>query len=339
MKIGLVAPLVGELSRTAVLELITHADELGYETVWLSEAYGEEVFTRLAEIACRTRRIGIASGIANVFARSPALIAQSAASLDIMSGGRLKLGLGTSGRTVVEGWHGIRFEHGIQRLRETIEIVRLVLARERVRYQGEIFQLGAGLRLTVPLPRTSVPIYLASLTPAGLELSGELADGWLPVFFSPAHFSHLQAPHLARGSQRSGRAPDQLRICVFQGVVVTSDLAWGRARARPQIAFYVGGMGSREHNYYNRLFADYGFGSEARRIQEHFLKGERQEAVAAVTDEMVDLVTIIGPPDECRRRLDQLAQMGVDEVALQIDLGAADAAGAAAALEALAPAA
>jgi F420-dependent oxidoreductase-like protein len=313
------------------------ADRLGYDTVWVAEAYGWDAFTVLTQLAVATQRIKIATGIVNVFSRSPALIAQTAASLDLISGGRFVLGLGTSGHQVISGWHGVPFERGIRRMRETVEIVRLVLARERVTYDGEIFKLDMGLRLITHPVRPSIPIYLATLTPSGIELAGEIADGWLPVFFSPRHFDTALRPSLAAGAGRSGRPVTDCTVCVVQPVVVTADSKAGRDSVRPHLALYIGGMGSRRRNYYNELWQRYGFVEEAERIQDLYLDRRKEEAIAVVSDEMVDLVTIVGTAEECRERLAELERQGVDEVSLGVSVPGNDPAETLAALEALAP--
>jgi F420-dependent oxidoreductase-like protein len=320
------------------LAFVEAADRLGYDTVWIAEAYGWDAFTVLTEIACRTERIKLATGIVNVFSRSPALIAQTAASLDNISGGRFVLGLGTSGHQVVEGWHGVPFERGIRRLRETTEVVRTILRRERLVYEGEVFHLPMGLKLITHPLRDRIPIYLASLTPSGVALAGETADGWLPVFFSPAHYETSIKPLLEKGAARSGRPLGELSICVNQPVVVTDDLEAGRDALRAQLALYIGGMGSRQKNYYNQLFRWYGFEEEAARIQDLYLARRRDQAIAAVTPEMIDLVTIIGPVDECRRRLEGLDASGVTEVAIALQVPGSDPGKIMEALEALAPA-
>ena len=337
MRLGLTLPYTDRLPREAVITFVEAADRLGYDTLWIAEAYGWDAFTVLAELACRTERIKLGTGIINVFSRSPALIAQSAASMDNISGGRFVLGLGTSGHQVVEGWHGVKFERGVRRLRETMEIVRAVLRRERVNYQGEIFQLDQGLKLITHPVRERIPIYLATLTPAGMALAGEMADGWIPVFFSPRHWESVLRPPLAAGAERAGRSLDELSICVYQTVIVTDDLEAGRNAMRPHLALYIGGMGSREKNYYNQLFRRYGFEAEARRIQDLYLDRRKEEAMAALTPEMIDLVTIIGPLEECWRRLAELDQAGVDEVAMSLLVPDNDPAQVMAALEGLAP--
>lgn len=338
MKLGLTIPYTDRIPRETTLAFVQAADRLGYDTVWIAEVYGWDGFTVLTDLANHTERIKLGTGIVNVYSRSPALIAQTAASLDRISGGRFVLGLGTSGQQVVEGWHGVPFGRGPQRLRETAEIVRAVLRRERLSYEGEIFRLRQGLKLITHPVRREIPIYLATLTPAGIALAGEIADGWLPIFFSPHHFQTVFEPELARGAERAGRTLADLAICVFQPVVVTEDLERGRDSVRPQLALYIGGMGSRDRNYYNRLFRLYGFEQEARQIQDLYLSGRRQEAARAVNDDMVDLVTIIGPLPECRRRLEELAGCGVAEVGLDLRVPGDDPGQVLAALTALAPA-
>jgi F420-dependent oxidoreductase-like protein len=320
------------------LAFVQAADRLGYDTLWIAEAYGWDAFTVLAEIACNTERIKLGTGIVNVFSRSPALIAQSAASLDNISGGRFVLGLGTSGHQVVEGWHGVKFERGVRRLRETMEIVRRVLKRDRLLYEGEIFKLDMGLKLITHPVRDRIPMYLATLTPAGISLAGEMADGWIPVFFSARHWESVLRPALLRGAERAGRSLNDVSICVYQTVIVTDDVEAGRDTVRPHLALYLGGMGSRERNYYNQLFRSYGFEEEARRVQDLYLERRREEAMAALSPEMIDLVTIIGPIDECRRRLAELDRLGVDEAAITLHVPGNEPAGVVEALEALAPA-
>jgi F420-dependent oxidoreductase-like protein len=338
VKVGLTIPYTDDLPREMARAFVQAADRLGYDRLWVAEAYGWDAFTVLTEMACQTERIELATGIVNVFSRSPALIAQTAASLDRISGGRFVLGLGTSGHQVISGWHGVPFERGIRRMRETMEIVRTVLRRDRLTYEGEVFHLDMGLKLITHPVRERIPIYLATLTPSGLALAGELADGWLPVFFSPRHFDAVLRPQLEKGARRAGRPLSELSICISQPVVVTDDVEAGRDAVRPQLALYIGGMGSRERNYYNQLFCQYGFEAEARHIQDLYLSRRREEAMAALTTEMIDLVTIIGPPDECRRRLDELERLGVAEVAIGLRTPGAGPGQLMEALEALAPA-
>lgn len=319
----------------AQVALARSADRLGYTRLWVAEAYSWDGVSQLGAFASITERIGLASGAVNVFSRSPALLGQTAATLDRISGGRFALGLGTSGPQVIQGWHGVPFQSGAQRLRETVEIVRLVVARERVRYDGQVFQLDGGLKLVDYPVRPAVEIYLASLTPAGLRLTAEVADGWLAAFISPSHYRTVFQPHLASDvTNRGDRAP--LKKCVLQTVVLTSDRVAARALIRPQLALYIGGMGKRGHNFYNELFQRYGFAEEVACVQKLFLDRRRDEAAAAITDSMVDCVSIIGDADECRHRLVELEALGIDEVAVQIALPETSPATMLAAVEALA---
>ena len=337
MRLGINLPYTDVIPREMVIAFVQEADRLGYDKVWVAEAYGFDAFTILTQLACSTERIGLATGIVNVFSRSPALIAQTAASLDSISGGRFTLGLGTSGHQVVEGWHGVKFEKGITRLRETMEIVRMVLRREKLVYDGDVFKVPMGLRLITHPVREQIPIYLATLTPKGVELAAEQADGWLPVFFSPAHYESVIKPELEAGAAKGGRTVDDLSICIFQPVVVTADRKEGRDAVRPHLTLYIGGMGSREKNYYNQLFRRYGWVEEARRIQDLYLERRRDEAMAALTDEMIDAVTVIGTAEECREQIAELERIGVDELALGIQVPGNDPLATLEALKALAP--
>ncbi len=337
MKLGINVPYADYLPREMVVAYVQEADRLGYDTVWVAEAYGWDAFTICTQLACATERIKIATGIVNVFSRSPALIAQTAGSLDLISNGRFILGLGTSGHQVIEDWHGVKFERGVRRMRETMEIVRMVLKRERLVYTGDIFELSMGLKLITHPVRDTIPIYLATLTPTGVALAGEMADGWLPVFFSPAHYDQVIRPGLAKGAEKAGRPLSDLSVCPMVPVVVTDDRKAGRDSSRAHLALYIGGMGSREKNYYNQLWCSYGYEEEARRIQDLYLDRKKDEAMAAITDQMVDLTTIIGPAEECRERLEALSKVGVDEVSVALSVPGNDPLQTLAALKALAP--
>ena len=337
MKLGINVPYTDHIPREMVVAYVQEAERLGYDKVWVAEAYGWDAFTILTMLACSTERIGLATGIVNVFSRSPTLIAQTAASLDAITGGRFSLGLGTSGHQVIEGWHGVKFEHGVTRLRETMEIVRTVLKRENLKYHGKVFHMDMGLHIITHPVRDTIPIYLATLTPSGVALAAEMADGWLPVFFSPRHYQDVIRPELEKGAARSGRSLDDFSVCVFQPVVVTEDRQAGRDLVRPHMALYIGGMGSREKNYYNQLFQRYGYEAEAHQIQDKYLDRRKDEAMALISDEMIDAVTVIGTADECRERLGELERVGVDEVAMALQVPGNDPAQVRDALEALAP--
>lgn len=339
LRLGVILPYADHLPRELTLAYVQAADKLGYHAVWVAEAYGWDSITIMTQLAVNTQRIKIASGILNVFSRSPGLIAQTAASLDHISGGRFVLGLGTSGHQVIEGFHSVKFEKGVKRMSETIDIVRTLLRGEKLDYDGEIFQARQGLKLIThrSLVRDRVPIYLATLTPGGIRLAGEKADGWLPVWFSPKHFETVIRPDLEEGARKAGRQLSELSICPFVQVVVTADKKAGREEIRPHLALYIGGMGSRQRNYYNQLWRRYGFEEEAARIQELYLDRRKEEAIALLTDEMIDLTCIVGSAGEVKERLGELPKIGVSEVAMGLQVPGNDPMETLKALEALSP--
>jgi F420-dependent oxidoreductase-like protein len=321
----------------AQIEFARAADRLGYAALWVAEAYGWDAFTQLGCFAAVTNRIALATGAVNVFSRSPALIGQSAATLDRVSAGRCILGLGASGPAVIEWWHGISFHHPLRRLREAVDILRLVLEQKRLNYAGQVFTLPGRIKLAANPPRRRVPVYLATLSPRGLRLTGEIADGWLGAFLSPGHYPAAFRTEFEAGMARRAEGANPLSICICRPVVVTDDRAAGRDAVRAHLAFYIGPLGSPQRNVYARLFVSYGFEAEVARVQQLFLARRREEAVRAVTDEMVDAVSIIGPVQECRRQLADLEALGIDEVALQITLARGGRPEVLAAIEALAP--
>jgi F420-dependent oxidoreductase-like protein len=337
VRIGLALVTLTRYPWDAQVEFVRAADRLGYATVWVSEAYGWDALTQLGWFATVSRRINLATGVVNVFSRSPALIAQSAATLDRVSGGRCILGLGTSGPGLVERWHGVPFDQPQQRLREAVEIVRLVLHGQRLEYDGKVFKLSGRIKFAVNPLRTNVPIYLATLSPRGLRMTGEIADGWLGAFFSPRHYAAVLQPELQVGMPRRPGGGEPLSLCVYHPVVVSEDRAVGRDAVRAHLAFYIGAMGSVRQNFYARLFERYGFVEETARVQQLYLANKREEAVRAVTDEMVDAVSIIGSPEECKVGLTEMARLGLDEVAIQLTVPKGEPDDVLAAIEALAP--
>ena len=335
MKLGLVLPYEGSFSLAESVDLTRAAESLGYDSVWMPEAWGTDAVSVLGALAASTDRIKLGTGILNVFSRTPALLGQTAATLDALSGGRFILGLGTSGHQVVAGWHGVPFDRPLQRMRETIEIVRQVVRRQPLRFEGEVFKLGQGLKLLSHPVRAEIPIFLATLTPAGLRLTGELADGWMPTMFSPAHVGLLRHD-LEQGAKASGRELQALEIAPTVPLVIDDDAGRARNAVRSWVALYVGGMGSPAKNYYNQTALRYGF-KEARQIQDLYLSGKRLEAVAAVPDALIDAVAIAGPQSTVRDRLAAFRESGVTTLAVMPF--AADGPGRRRALEALAAAA
>jgi len=310
MKLGLNLPYEGSLSFPEAVELAQRAEALGYESAWMPEAYGTDAISILGALSARTERINLATGIVNVFSRTPALLAQTAATLDLISGGRFILGLGTSGYQVVTGWHGMAFDRPLLRMRETIAIVRQVLRRDRLLFDGQVFHLDKGLKLLAHPVRETVPINLATLTPGGLRLTGELADGWIPTLFSPEHMN-LFRPELEAGARIAGRSVDSIAIAPHVPVSIDDDRVRAREALKPWVALYVGGMGSKSKNFYNDLVSKYGFADDARSLQELYLGGKQLEAIRRVPDALVDAISIAGPPSYVRERLRVWAAAGV----------------------------
>lgn len=294
----------------------------GLSSVTLGEAYSFDAPTQLAYLAARTKSLELATGVLPLDTRTPTLIATTAAGLDYVSAGRARLGLGPSGPQVVEGFHGILFADTLGKTRETIEICRSVWRRETLVHEGRHYRvpldpsrgtgLGKPLKLINHPVRERIPISIASLGPRMVELTAELADAWEPIFFYPEKLQDVWGEALARGTAK--RQPDlgPLEIIARAPLAVTDgdSSAWVDA-AKPQLALYVGGMGSREKNFYNQLVASYGFAEEAAVIQDHFLAGRAKEAAAAVPDELVHATALIGDADHIRQRLTVLHEAGV----------------------------
>ena len=299
------------------LDLAQTAESLGYDSIWTAEAYGSDAATVLAWLAAGTSRIKLGAGIFQIPARSAAMTAMTAATIDNLSGGRMILGLGSSGPQVSEGFHGVRFGKQLQRTREYVAVVRMALAHQKIEFQGETLELplpdgpGKALKLTIRPVQHQIPIFLAVLGPKNVALAGEIADGWLPVFFSPQHTTALRVP-LEEGAARVGRTLDDFRICPSVNVMIGDDVESARNAMRPILALYVGGMGSREQNFYNRLVSSYGFERAAEQVQELYLAGKKTEAMFALPDELIDLVSVVGPRDYAKAKLRAFRDAGVD---------------------------
>ncbi len=298
------------------LEMAREAERLGYDSVWAAEAYGSDAATVLAWLAAQTSTIGLGSAVFQIPARSPAMAAMTAATLDRLSGGRFRLGLGVSGPQVAEGWHGQRYARPLQRTRDYVAVVRKALARERVAYKGETLELplpssdGKPLKLTVAPVQRPLPIYLAAMGPRNLALAGEIADGCLGFLFDPAHAGEVHDA-LEEGAARAGRKLDGFDLAVNLQVRVDDDLDAARDAMRPLLALYVGGMGSRARNFYNELMRRYGFDEAASTVQDLYLDGLPDRAAAALPPELIDAVTVCGPAGRVRERLDALREAGV----------------------------
>jgi F420-dependent oxidoreductase-like protein len=317
MKLGISVGYWGlGLTAGQQIELVKEAEAAGFDSVWAAEAYGSDAATVLAWIAAQTEKIKLGSAIFQMPARSPAMTAMTAATLDQISDGRVILGLGSSGPQVAEGWHGQRFPKQLQRTREYVEILRKALARERLEYDGEIYTLplpdgpGKALKLTIAPVQDRIPIYIAAIGPKNTQLAGEIADGWIPLFFSPEHVSDAKAL-LEEGAGRSGRSLDDFQISPSVQVRIDDDVDAARDAMRPFLALYVGGMGSREKNFYNALVRRYGFEDAAEEVQNLYLEGKKEEAAAALPDELIDSTTLVGPRDKIAERLQVYREAGV----------------------------
>lgn len=304
------------LTREDQLEIVQEAERLGYDSVWTAEAYGSDAATILGWLAGQTSKIKLGSAIFQMPGRSAAMTAMTAATLDQLSDGRMLLGIGSSGPQVSEGWHGVRFGKQLMRTREYISVVRMALARERVEFHGESIDLplpdgpGKALKLTIAPVQERIPIYLAAIGPKNTALAGEIADGWIPTLLSPEHLPMLRE-HLEEGAAAAGRSLDGFDIAPTVNVFIGDDLAKARDLARPFLALYIGGMGSRKQNFYNQLVQRYGFEEAAAKVQDLYLEGRKDEAAAALPDELIDLVSLVGPEDVVRDRLRTYRDAGV----------------------------
>jgi F420-dependent oxidoreductase-like protein len=289
---------------TELIELAQEAERLGYDSAWAAEAWGVDAVTVLSWLAATTTTLKVGSAIFQIPARTPANTAMTAVTLDLMSGGRFLLGLGLSGPQVVEGWHGEAWGKPLTKMREYVEIVRTVLERRTLEYQGVQYQvpytgngatgLGKPLKLMARPLRADIPIYLAVFKPKSVELAAEIADGWLPIFFSPER---------ARDTFPAPFARDDYDIAPAVPALVADDVETARDALRPYYALYVGGMGARGKNFYNDLVSSYGFEQEAKEIQDLFLDGKQRDAAAAVPNALIDEMALIGPADRIRDRL------------------------------------
>ena len=316
MRLGLNLGYWGMGNDADNLALAREADRLGYAVVWAAEAYGSDTATVLSWIAAQTSNVDVGSAVFQIPARTPAMTAMTAATLDTLSGGRMRLGLGVSGPQVSEGWHGVRFAKPLKRTREYHDIVRMALRRERVRYDGEFFQLplpdgpGKALQLTVHPVREHIPMYLAAIGPKNLELAGELFDGWLALFFNPERSAELRQS-VSTGRAKVGKTLAGFDIAPTVPVVIGDDVDQCAMPVRAYAALYIGGMGSREKNFYNQLACRMGYEEAAKEVQDKYLSKDQVGAMAAVPFDFIDQTSLIGPADRIRERLHAYADAGV----------------------------
>ncbi|MEA2444500.1 MAG: hypothetical protein QOJ12_1792 [Thermoleophilales bacterium] len=319
MRVGLNVGYWGlGLTADEQLRLVTEAEEVGYHSVWAAEAYGSDTASVLAWLAANTKTMKVGSAIFQMPGRTPGMTAMTAATIDQISGGRMLLGIGSSGPQVAEGWHGQPFAKQLRRTREYVDILRMALGGERVVYDGEIYKLplpdgpGKALKLMIRPVQERIPIYIAAIGPNNTKLTGEIADGWLPTFFSPEHVGEARAL-LEEGAKRGGKPglPDDFDIAPNVQVSIDDDVERARDSMRPVLALYVGGMGSREKNFYNQLVQRYGFEDAAKEVQDLYLDGKKDEAAAALPAELIDMVSLVGPKDRVKDRLAAYRDAGV----------------------------
>ena len=321
MKLGLM-PVAFAAKAQVDMETVRRAEALGFDSAWTAEAYGNDAVSTAAWILAQTTRLRVGTAIMQMPARSPAMTAMTAMTLDHLSGGRFILGLGPSGAQVVEGWHGVPYGKPLTRTREYVQIVRQVLAREKpLEFQGEVYQVpvtgpgtsGMGKPLKSILHGDpSLPIYTASISPAGLRCAGEVADGVFLIWCDPDQVDRVFLPALEEGFAKAGggKGLKDFSIVASVDVVISDDLEKARNSAKPHLALYVGGMGSRKKNFYNDLAVRLGFEEAAAKIQDLFLDGKKGEAAAAVPDELVDAVYLVGPKERIRERLQAWKEAG-----------------------------
>ncbi len=305
-----------------LVEYVQAAERLGVDTAWSADAWGADAATSLAFLAGRTERIRLGTGIMQVSARAPSMTAMTALSLHHLSGGRFSLGLGVSGPQVVEGLHGAAYARPLSRLKETVAIMRMAFAGEKLQFEGSEYRLprsgGEGKAIRLDFPPADIPIYLATLGPRALEYTGEAADGWLGTSFSPDHpEAHLD--YLRQGAERAGRKFSDLDLETACAVAIDDDVERLIEDRRPGVAFQMGAMGSAQTNFYNDAFRRAGFEDDARAIQRLWIEGKRQDAAKRVPDEMITAFGAVGTPDMVRARFRRYRDCGIDGLTLRFD--------------------
>jgi F420-dependent oxidoreductase-like protein len=318
---GLRVAVEGSASSADGVEFVREAERLGASAAWVPEFWGHDALTQVGYLAARTSRIALGTSIVQLGSRSPAVLAMSAMSLQQLSGGRFRLGIGVSGPQVMEGWHGVRFQRPIQTTRETIEIVRMISRGDRLEYQGQVYQLplpdSQGRALRAAVPPVPVPIYVAAIGPANLRLCGELADGWLGNAFIPQTAAAF-TDDLRYGARRAGRTLADLDLQVPVAVEFTDDVAEAEIRHAAGYAFTIGAMGSASANFYNEAFARQGFGDEVRAVQRLWQDGRRDEAARLVPRALGAQTNLLGTPAMIRDRLRCYRDAGVRTLSVKL---------------------
>ncbi len=307
------------------LEIVRTAEGLGYDSVWVAESYGSDVVSVLAWLAPQTETIKLGGAIMQVPARAPAAAAMAGCTIDALSGGRFIFGFGPSGPQVSEGWYGVPYPKPWGRTREYIEIVREIVAREGpVSYKGKHYQLpategtgqGKALKLNIHPVRNEIPVFVGAIGRKSVEMAAEICDGWIPIFSSPDAFESTWGEHLEAGFAKGGRSREDLEVSPTLQIAIDGDLDSARAYVKAGLLLYLGGMGSRETNFYVDLTHRFGFGEVADEVQGLYLDGKREEAYAAIPDELVDATSLVGTEDEVRHRIEQYESIGADRLIL-----------------------
>jgi F420-dependent oxidoreductase-like protein len=306
------------------VDFVVEAEKLGVGSVWFAEAWGSDAISPLAFVAARTSKIKLGTGILQAGTRTPALVGMTAGTLAALTGGRFVLGLGTSGPQVIEGWHGLPFKQPIQRMREIVDIARLVMSGERVSYEGRVYQLplpggeGKAIKSSMGPVAAPVPVYLATLGPKSLEMTGEIADGWLGTSFMPEHagvfFDHIRA-----GAKKAGRSMDEIDLQAGGVVAFSDDVESLYPARKPGLAFTLGAMGSREHNFYNEAFQRAGYKELALKAQATWLEGDKQAAAVMIPDEMVAQTNLLGTDEMVKARIRAYRDAGVTTIRVEPD--------------------
>lgn len=319
MRIGTVLDYSGGFHQAA--ERVVDLEKAGIDVVAVAEAYSLDAVSQLGCLAAKTSTVELASAILPIYTRTPSLLAMTAAGLDFVSGGRFRLGLGTSGPQVIEGFHGVEFDAPLGRTREIVDICRQVWRRQPVRYSGKHYQvplpegrgtgLGKALHIINYPVREHIPISIAALGPKNVELTAEVADGWQPVFFLPEKAAAVWGDALEAGRAKRDPALGPLDVMVSASLAIGDDVDQRLSWAKPNLALYIGGMGAKGRNFYHRLATRYGFGEVADTIQQHYLAGRKAEAVDAVPDELVRGISLVGPRSFVAERLAAFAEAGV----------------------------
>ncbi len=331
MLLGFSIGTLGPVAATpeAQLTLVREAERLGYDSVWASEGYGVDPVTTMAWLAAGTERIDLGTGVLQVSGRTAISAAMAAATVDRLSGGRFLLGLGASGPQVAEGWHGHRYERPLAHLRDYVSVVRTALDGRPVEHDGPEIVLplpdsrGKALSMTVSPVRKPLPVHLAAMGPKAIELAGEVADGWLPIHFPPEHLAEMTA-HLRAGASRAGRDAAGVEVSPMVMAMVDDDADYARDLIRPMLALYLGGMGSRGVNFYNRLAHRLGFGPAAARVQDAYFDGDLGEAMEELPDDLVDALSLCGTPERVRERLTAYRKAGATRLIVGLNAPTVD---------------